>query len=170
MHATDVLYYGHCTLLDAVHELRDSDWDQPGACGIWSVRDITAHLASYELVLCDILASMSGQSEPTPHLNEFIKLGAQFNDTQVGLRRGWSVETTLGEYNAAHDRASELAKAIPAPLWAETGTIPWYGAEYSLDDLVVYMYYGHKREHSAQIAFYCDRLRRKDAPGMVSGV
>jgi hypothetical protein len=24
--------------------------------------------------------------------------------------------------------------------------------------MLVYMYYGHKREHSAQIAAFCDRL------------
>ena len=29
---------------------------------------------------------------------------------------------------------------------------------YALDDVLVYMYYGHKREHSAQIAAFRDRL------------
>jgi hypothetical protein len=31
------------------------------------------------------------------------------------------------------------------------GTIPWYGPEYSLNDLVVYQMYGHKREHGPQL-------------------
>jgi uncharacterized damage-inducible protein DinB len=163
MDAAAVLYYGHCTLLDAVHDLPERVWNRPGACGTWSARDIVAHLGSYELVLCDVLTSVCGQNEPTPHLDEFISSGAQFNDTQVGLRRDWSVETTLGEYNAAHDRATELAKAVPTSIWTKTGTIPWYGAEYSLDDLIVYMYYGHKREHSAQIVAYCDQLSRSAA-------
>ena len=163
MHAADVLYYGHCTFLDAVKAVPERDWDQAGVCGEWSVRNLIAHLASYELVLCDVLASVGGGNEPTPHLDEFVKPGAHFNDTQVGLRRSWTGEATLNEYNAAHDRATALAKAIPEGTWAETGTIPWYGAEYSLDDLVVYMYYGHKREHSAQIAAFCDRLNRSEA-------
>jgi len=29
---------------------------------------------------------------------------------------------------------------------------------YALDDVIVYMYYGHKREHNAQIAAFRDRL------------
>jgi hypothetical protein len=33
-----------------------------------------------------------------------------------------------------------------------------YGKEYALDDFVVYMYYGHKREHGAQVAGFHDRL------------
>lgn len=163
MHALDVLSYGHFTLLDAVRDLPASDWDQTEACGTWSARDIIAHLASYELVLCDLLASIGGLDEPTPHLDEFVKPGTHFNDTQVGLRQGWTVEATLGEYSAAHDRASALANTIPETTWAETGTIPWYGAGYSLDDLVVYMYYGHKREHSAQIVAFCDQLNRSRA-------
>jgi hypothetical protein len=42
-------------------------------------------------------------------------------------------------------------------VWRDTGTIPWYGPEYSLDDLVVYQQYGHKREHDPQLAAVLDR-------------
>jgi hypothetical protein len=30
--------------------------------------------------------------------------------------------------------------------------------EYALDDFIVYQYYGHKREHCAQIAVFRDKL------------
>jgi hypothetical protein len=30
--------------------------------------------------------------------------------------------------------------------------------EYALDDVLIYMYYGHKREHSAQIAVFRDQF------------
>ncbi len=40
----------------------------------------------------------------------------------------------------------------------QNGTLPWYGEGYALDDFLVYAYYGHKREHSAQIAAFRDRL------------
>jgi hypothetical protein len=40
---------------------------------------------------------------------------------------------------------------IPAEPWREAGTIPWYGPEYSLNDLVVYQMYGHRREHDPQL-------------------
>jgi hypothetical protein len=48
---------------------------------------------------------------------------------------------------------------IPSETLRQIGTLPWYGIEYALDDVLVYMYYGHKREHSAQIAAFRDRLR-----------
>jgi len=49
-----------------------------------------------------------------------------------------------------------LAASISPDVWREVGTIPWYGAEYSLDDLVVYQQYGHKREHDPQLAAALD--------------
>lgn len=44
-----------------------------------------------------------------------------------------------------------LATLIPPEVWREVGTIPWYGREYSLHDLVVYRQYGHKREHDPTV-------------------
>jgi hypothetical protein len=44
------------------------------------------------------------------------------------------------------------APAIAPERWREVGSIPWYGPEYSLDDLVVYQMYGHKREHDPQLS------------------
>jgi hypothetical protein len=49
------------------------------------------------------------------------------------------------------------ARAIAPEVWQEVGTIPWYGAEYSLDDLVVYQQYGHKREHDPQLSAVIER-------------
>lgn len=60
----------------------------------------------------------------------------------------------LAEYNEAHSQTMNLINDIPNEILREVGTIPWYGLEYSLDDLIVYMFYGHKREHSAEIAVF----------------
>jgi len=61
--------------------------------------------------------------------------------------------------NEAHAASMLLIAAIPEETRRQTGTLPWYGMDYSLDDVIVYMYYGHKREHSAQIAAFHDRVR-----------
>ena len=57
-----------------------------------------------------------------------------------------------GEFLDAHERVMRHAKAIAPEAWREVGTIPWYGPEYALDDLVVYQMYGHKREHDPQLS------------------
>ena len=49
---------------------------------------------------------------------------------------------------------------IPVEVLRRPGTLPWYGAQYALDDFIVYQYYGHKREHTAQINVFKDLLKQ----------
>jgi uncharacterized damage-inducible protein DinB len=159
MNANDILKYGQQTVMEAIDAFPESAWETPGACGVWSVKDILAHLASYEEVLVDILTTFTADS-PTPALNTFIELGAQFNDIEVNKRREQTVQDVLAEFNDTHTQVMLLISKIPDASLRQTGTLPWYGVDYSLDDVIVYMYYGHKREHSAQIAAFRDHLKR----------
>jgi uncharacterized protein (TIGR03083 family) len=156
VNALDILKYGHQTSLKVVEGLPDANWETPGACGVWSVKNIIAHLASYEHVLVEVLTGFLGGG-PTPYLESFNE---RFNDLQVAMRQDLSVAETLDEYNAVHAQVIAVAAQLPAETFRQTGTLPWYGMEYALDDLIVYMYYGHKREHSAQIDVFHDRLGR----------
>ena len=149
--------YGHKTVLAEVAEVPEEHWGDTGVCGVWSTKDILAHLASYELALGDVLLTLVGD-EPTPYLDAFLAAGADFNDDQVEIRRHQSGSETLAEYTRAYERVAAIAPNIPEEKWRETGTIPWYGTVYSVDDLVVYQYYGHKREHCAQVAVFVDGL------------
>ncbi len=157
MNAVDILKYGHQTVLQATDSFPEGEWETAGACGAWSVKDIIAHLASYEEVLVDILSTFIGK-HPTPYLDRFTELGGQFNDIEVEKRKKRTVREVLDEFNDAYAQVTSLAVQIRPELFRETGTLPWYGMGYSLDDVIVYMYYGHKREHSAQIAAFRDRL------------
>ena len=57
----------------------------------------------------------------------------------------------------------DLIVRIPVETRHTNGVLPWYGAEYDLEDFIAYMYYGHKREHSAQIAVFKDKLEEEAA-------
>ena len=162
MNAVDILKYGQQTVLQTLEEFPEAAVEKPGACGVWSVKDIIAHLASYEEVLVDVLATF-GSLQPTPYLNKFTEPGGQFNDTEVGLRKGRTMPEVLAEFNDAHAQVMSLATQISSERFCQTGTVPWYGMEYALDDFLVYAFYGHKREHSAHIAAFGDRLRREAA-------
>ena len=75
MNAIDVLENGHQTVMQAIEGLEAERWEDSGVVGVWSTKDVIAHLA-------------------------------------------------------------------------------WYGDAYDLDDFIAYMYYGHKREHAAQIKLF----------------
>jgi hypothetical protein len=167
MNASDILKYGHGTVLRAIDGLPDQEWQIGGVCGVWSVKDIIAHLTSYEHVLAEVLASFQGDSampcsstggSATPTLNAFVEPDGRFNDTQVALRGRHSHADVLAEYTGAYAQVAALAAQLPAETFQRAGTLPWYGIEYALDDFIVYAFYGHKREHCAQIAVFRDRL------------
>jgi uncharacterized protein (TIGR03083 family) len=159
LHTIDVLHYGHLTVLHAVNDLPPADWLTPNVCGVWSVKEIIAHLASFELALADALRVARG--EPFGGLlADLLRDGQAFNDTQVPARAALSPAETVAEYEAAHHAAQRMAAELPAAAFTQTGIMPQYGAEYDLDDFLAYTYYGHKREHSAQIAVFRDAIRR----------
>jgi hypothetical protein len=157
MNANDILKYGQGPVLQAIEGLPESAWETPGACGVWSIKDIIAHLTSYELMLVDVLSTFVS-SGPTPYLSKFTDPENNFNDSEVAARKGKTVGEVLGEFSDTNTQVMSLAARIPAETFRQTGTLPWYGMEYALDDFIVYTQYGHKREHSAQIAAFRDHL------------
>jgi hypothetical protein len=157
MNTVDILKYGHQTVLTTLKDFPEAAWYTSGACGVWSVKDIMAHLASYEHLLVEVLSGFL-EGGPTPYLEKWGTLGRKFNDNEVALRRENSMAEVLAEYNDTHAQVMALALRIPAEMYRQNGSLPWYGPEYDLDDFIVYTFYGHKREHSAQIAAFRDQL------------
>jgi hypothetical protein len=160
MNPSDVLKYGHLTLLASIDGLTPEQMEMGDVCGVWSTREIMAHLASYEHLLVDVLSTFLG-NKSTPTLIQMAQLGGGgFNDAQVAMRAGKSVAEVLDEYNTVQARTMAMVPQIAAETWSKAGTLPWYGMEYALDDYIVYTYYGHKREHSAQINVFKDLLKK----------
>ena len=159
VNAEDILKYGQRTLLGSIEGFPASEWETPGVCGVWSTKDVLAHLASHEQVLTDVLAGFAG-ANGSGALDLYMSQGPEFNDFQVAERRDKTPGEVLDELNSAHTRNMSLVSKIGTETLRQAGTLPWYGMEYALDDLIVYGFYGHKREHSAQIAVFLDRLKQ----------
>lgn len=162
MSAKDVLKYGHQSLTGALNRFPASAAETAGACGVWSVKNIVEHLASYEWVLVDVFNSLLDERE-TPYLDRFVQQHATFNDDEVNRRQGQSLSQSVAEYEEAHVKVMALASQISLATYRQVGVLPWYGAEYDLEDFVVYTFYGHKREHAAQIAAFGDIVRGQGA-------
>ena len=157
MHANDVLKYGHATFMASHEGLPEAAWLEPGACGAWSVKDIVAHLASYEQMLIDVLKSIAGEG-PTPTLDHMLAHGDAFNDDEVRRRAALTPAAVLAEYESACAAARERVARLTEDDVRRAGILTWYGEAYDLEDFLVYAFYGHKREHSAQIMAFRDRL------------
>jgi hypothetical protein len=147
MNAIDVLTYGQRAVMGTISRYRAEDWSRI-ALGVWTAKDLVGHLGAYEVRFADVLAAFVG----APILSDLVAADpATFNDEQAAIRHDWPVAAVLDEFTTAHERAMTYAQALDPAVWREVGTIPWYGPQYALDDLIVYTIYSHKREHDPQL-------------------
>jgi len=160
MNAEDILKYGHLTVVGTVEGLPKDQWERPDVCGWWSSKEIIAHLASFEHVLSEILDHILTGS-PRPTVERFMASGQIFNDVEVPLRQSMAPADVWVEYEQTHLRTLELMAQIPVEQRRQVGILPEYGSEYDLEDFIAYTFYGHKREHSAQIAVFLDLLAKE---------
>lgn len=148
LNAIDVLTYGQRMVMSTVERYGPDDWSRT-ALGTWTAKDLLGHLSAFEVRFADILATFAD----APVVSDLLTADPEtFNDAQAAIRVDWTIDQVVDEFTSAYDRAIGHAAAISAERWREVGTIPWYGPEYALDDLVVYLIYGHKREHDPQLS------------------
>ncbi len=155
MNARDILFYGNRTLLASLERVPPNERNSPGVVGWWSAREAMAHLAIFEAGLVQILESFLGG--PFPEL--LSNMDSTKNDELVAQKKDLTFDELFAEYNASVARVMELIEKISPEKLREVGAIPWYGNEYSLDDFLVYTFYGHKREHAARFEAFGDRLQ-----------
>jgi len=154
MNTADVIKYGHTFFLGALEQVPRDEWQQTGVCGVWSVKDVVAHVAACEVFLGELLAAWAAG---TP--GDFgAAMGEAYSPAAVDARGAATPAAVLDEYQQAFERVAQLIGRIDGDDARRPGSLPWYGAEYALDDFIVYSFYGHKREHGAQIAAFADRL------------
>jgi hypothetical protein len=164
VNASDILKYGDSFFKATLEGVPESEWETPNVCGVWSVKDIVAHLASFEVLLNEILQDfIEPGSVATPLRDLIMRDHGLFNDQEVGKRQGMTMQQLLAEYEAGHQKNMELIQRVPHERLIDSNAIPWYyGGGYSMDDYLVYTYYGHKREHGAQIDVFKDVLKRRE--------
>ncbi len=156
MNATELLEKSNLLVIQTVDDLPETAWDIPGACGNWSVKDIIAHLASYEHIIVDVL-SIFQKEQPTPYILQFLHQLDQFNKVEVEARKYETAQHVLDEYQDAQVEATSLLMQIPDEKVQERGTMPWYGEDCCMADFINRIY-DHTREHCAQIARFRQRL------------
>jgi hypothetical protein len=159
MHANDVIKYGHSFLERALDGLDESHYEDEGVCGFWSVKDIIGHLTFFEGLLVEILNGVLDIDAPTPFMQGVMENGmGAMNDLEYEKRKDTPFAEVMEEYNTYRAQVADLIEQVPLETQRQAGLLAWYGSEYDLQDFLVYTFYGHKREHGAQINVLKDRL------------
>ena len=155
----ELLQNGNLLVIRALDGLPEKEWDIPGACGDWSVKDIVAHLASYEHLIVDVLNTFLG-GEPTPTIKHWIGSRPTFNAEEVEARKYATAQQVMDDFQGTQVEATSLIMQIPPEKDQQTGTMPWYGPQHSLANFIQEMY-EHIREHCAQISAFHAKVNRE---------
>jgi uncharacterized damage-inducible protein DinB len=156
MNPTDILNTSHQMVIQAVDGLPESEWEIPGACGEWSVKEVLAHLASYEHLLVEALIAFP-TDEPTAYVRA-LKQPATFNASEVEARRYQTAQQIMDEYHEMQLQTTSLLANIPAEMVEQKGTIPWYNKDACLSDLISSVC-AHTGEHCLQITQFRQKVK-----------
>ena len=167
MELNGLLEYAHGMVIKSTETLAETGRTEEFACGVWSVRDVVGHLYSFKRFTEDVISTFTGNTD-TPYLQLMATLGPDFGDAQVAARKDFSFEENLAEYNQSHQRMLGLLAQIPEEELHRPGPLPWYGAEYALDDFILYTDFGHQIEHGSQLALLRDQPAARTASGVAA--
>ena len=127
-------------LQDAITGLPDEAMVKPGAVGEWSVRDVIAHIATWEEEALKALPIIVEGGK----LPRYASQGGidAFNARQQAAKRQLSLERLRLEMDATHQRLLALLDRVPEPAYAREGR---FLKRLRLDA------YGHWRLHAEDV-------------------
>jgi len=151
MNAAEMLDNVHLRTIRALDDLPELQWDIPGACGNWTVKEIVAHLTSYELALAEGLKAFLGQPSTHMYISRLLEDGAKFNEEEVEKRRYETAQHVMDDYNDAQIQTMSLLEQIPAQKLQQK-----VADDRSLNDFII-SFYNHMNEHCDQIEKFRNR-------------
>lgn len=159
MNAYDTLEKSHTLVMQTVDNLRSVQWDVPGAEGGLTVKDIIAHLAAYEQVLVDALNTLQGAA-PTPRLEQLQKSNGNLSTLENGNMQYDTAQHVEDAYQDLQIQSTALLAQLPAEIIQRTGTLPWFGSDRSLADLINTIY-EYTQKQCEQIALFREEVIRE---------
>ena len=160
MNQTELLDNSHLTVIQTLDNLPDEEWDVPGACGNWSIKEILAHLTSYERLLveaCNVV--LGNKDKSTPYLAAFGNSQDTFNDAEVAKRKYNTAQQVLDEYNDTQLEATSLLALIPAEALQKPGFFPSsFGSDGSLNGLLTIIS-RHTIRHCDEMKAFRNRIK-----------
>lgn len=141
---------GRRVFASLLQSLNAAQMERPGVQAEWSVKDIVAHICSWEASLCRWLAMIARDEVPDRPLSEadIDRMNAEF--TAVNAQK--SLDTVLAEFAALETQIVAAVTAVPESDLFTPGRFPWRPPENPLWYMVGGNTFWHYDEHSKALA------------------
>jgi hypothetical protein len=143
--------------LAAIEGLTDEEMVRPGAAGIWSVKDIMAHLIAWEAELVTLLSRrLSKRYKDAPELVQIEDMD-EWNEDQYHLSARKPLSVILPDFHGVHKHLLRAIEDTDDALLATPNRFEWMEGE-PLAYLVLETAVWHEEEHAEDIQVWRETL------------
>lgn len=128
---------------------------------LWNIKDIIGHLAAWNIALTESVDQILNNNEMW-FVNQKKQTISEFNQIQVALRKSYTIEEIIEEWQDSFNKLLERLKIISDEDWTFEASFNWNdGTPVTVRDLFEYRYrgYGHEGGHADQIEDYFESDR-----------
>lgn len=136
-------------LLQAIDGLPEDRMLQPGAVGVWSVKDTLAHLVAWEAELVTTLSRLEQHKQRPPRMVEIEDIDA-WNDEQYHTNAARPLEAVLEDFHGVHRHLVRAIEQLDDRALDDNRRWPWMEGE-PLSYLIAENATWHEEEHAEDI-------------------
>ena len=130
-----------------IARLSVEEMNRPGVVGVWSVKDVLAHLAYWQRYAADILRAAADGSTPDLVGDDATE---RFNASVVKQYYQRPLSRVIAEWHAAREELIDLLEDVSDEDLTDPTRFPWSGGRALLDHIAGSSY-AHEQEHIQQI-------------------
>jgi len=135
--------------MDALEDLPEGTWEQPGVAGIWSIKDILMHISRWEAELVKLLWQAQQGQRPTSIHFEGVNVD-EVNARWYAENRDRSIEKVLEDFQAVRTQTILRVEALNEKDLNDPQRYPWSSGK-PLAEWIENDSYGHDEEHLADV-------------------
>jgi hypothetical protein len=151
----DILSTTHTDLLDAFVGLSHEQMLQPGVTGVWSIKDLLAHLVAWEAEV--VTALNQAQNRQVPSIIDIEDID-EWNEEQYHTNAARPLDAILADLAGVHKMLHRMIEDLDERILTDSRRFPWMEGEplwFLIEDTVVL----HEQEHTDEIRVWREQSR-----------
>jgi hypothetical protein len=145
----DELRAARGALVQAIDGLTGDQMLRVGAVGLWSVKDVLAHLVSWEAELVTVLSQLEQHKQRAPRIVEIDDID-EWNDDQYHINAPRPLDGVLQDFHGVHKHLVQVVESLSDRVLDDNRLFPWMEGE-PLSYLIAENAVWHEEEHAEDI-------------------
>lgn len=144
---------------ETIQGLTEEDFLRARAINKWTLKDLMAHIASWDEEIVRVLQTftLSGESQYTYTISDLDGF-SRWNDEQVAMRTALSANDAISEFESARRDLIQVVEGLTDPVLNRSRMTSWGKPETGFE--LILGQAEHDREHADQVRSYRKKIER----------